>query len=163
MPVAISPIAASNAKSFHSCLDTVARERRYLGSTEAPPIEKIEVFVGESIATDAVQFVALDGAQVVGWADILTPWQDTLSHRGTLGMGVLPEYRRQGIGEALLRACIEKAKSKDITRVELETRADNLPSIRLYEKIGFVQEAVKRNAMKFDGVYFDTLQMSLLL
>lgn len=78
-------------------------------------------------------------------------------------MGVLAEYRRQGIGESLLRACIEKAQSKGLTRIELETRADNLPSIRLYEKIGFVREAVKRKAMRFDDEYFDTIQMSLLL
>jgi ribosomal protein S18 acetylase RimI-like enzyme len=78
-------------------------------------------------------------------------------------MGILPAYRRQGIGEALLRACIAKAKVKGITRIELEARADNVPAIRLYEKLGFVHETLKRNAMRFDGVYFDSVQMSLLL
>jgi len=78
-------------------------------------------------------------------------------------MGVLPEYRHQGFGEALLRACIAKAKVKGITRVELAARADNIPAIRLYEKLGFIHEAVKRNGMRFDGVYFDTVQMCLLL
>ena len=77
-------------------------------------------------------------------------------------MGVLPDYRRRGLGEALLRACIAKAKVKGITRVELEARADNVAAIRLYEKLGFVHEALKRNAMRFDGVYFDSVQMSLL-
>lgn len=45
---------------------------------------------------------------------------------------------------------------------QLEARADNLAAIRLYEKLGFVREALKCNAMRFDGVYFDSVQMSLL-
>jgi RimJ/RimL family protein N-acetyltransferase len=163
MAVIISSITESNAQSFHRCLDSVAREKRYLAATAAPPLEKVHAFVSENVANDAVQFVALDGERVVGWADILSSWPDAISHRGTLGMGVLAEYRRQGIGEGLLRACIEKARSKSLVRVELETRADNLPSIRLYEKIGFVHEAVKRKAMRFNDEYFDTVQMSLLL
>ena len=162
MPVVISPITVANAASFRSCLDTVAREKQYLAQIEALPLEKIERFVHESVANDAVQFVALDGARVVGWADIFPAWAHAVSHCGSLGMGVLPDYRRRGLGEALLRACITKAKVKGITRIELEARADNLSAIGLYEKLGFVHEALKRNAMRFDGVYFDSVQMSLL-
>ena len=58
--------------------------------------------------------------------------------------------------------CIGKAWSKSITRIELEVRADNERAIRLYGALGFEQEAVKRQAMRFDGVYFDALLMSLL-
>jgi putative acetyltransferase len=163
MPIVISAIAVANAAGYHRCLDTVARERRYLAQIEAVPLEKLEAIVRENVANDAVQFVALDGIRVVGWADIFPAWAHAVSHCGSLGMGVHPDYRRQGLGEALLRACITKANAKGITRIELEARADNLPAIRLYEKLGFVHEAVKRNAMRFDGVYFDCVQTSLLL
>ena len=163
MPMVISPISFEHATSFHSCLDTVAREKRYLAQIEALPLEQVKAFVRESVENDAVQFVALDGERVVGWADIFPAWANAVSHRGTLGMGVHPDYRRRGIGESLLRACIGKAKPKGITRIELETRADNIPSIRLYEKVGFVHEALKRNAMRFDGVWYDSIEMSLLL
>jgi RimJ/RimL family protein N-acetyltransferase len=163
MSVEIAPIAISHAESFHSCLDSVAREACFLAATKAPSLEKIEAFVSENVANDAIQFVALDDARVVGWADVLSPWPDAIAHRGTLGMGIVSEYRRQRIGERLLRACIEKALSKGITRIELETRSDNHPSIKLYEKLGFVHEAVKRRAMRFDGEYYDSVQMSLLL
>jgi hypothetical protein len=42
-------------------------------------------------------------------------------------------------------------------------RADNARAIKLYERAGFQHEAVKRNAMHFDGVYYDAVQMSILL
>lgn len=55
------------------------------------------------------------------------------------------------------------SRAKGITRVELETRVDNARAIGLYEKLGFVHEARKKNAMRFEGVYHDALQMCLLL
>ena len=161
--VGIVPIALEHAAGFHACLDAVAKEKRYLAQTQALPVARIEGFVRDSVASDAVQFVALDGASVVGWADIFPAWADAVKHVGSLGMGLLEGYRGQGIGERLLRACLTKAMVKGITRVELEARADNERAIRLYQRAGFLPEAVKRNAMRFDGVYYDAVQMSILL
>ena len=160
--VEIVPVAEGLAASYRECLDVVAREKRYLAQIEALPLERIQGFVRESVATDAVQFMAVQGRRVVGWADIFPAWAHAVSHCGSLGMGILPAYRGQGIGRRLLQACIAKAQAKGITRIELEVRADNERAISLYKSLGFKQEAVKRNAMRFDGVYFDALQMSLL-
>ena len=160
--VEIVPVAEDLAASYRECLDVVAREKRYLAQIEALSLERIQGFVRESVATDAVQFMAVQGRQVVGWADIFPSWAHAVSHCGSLGMGVLPTYRGQGIGRRLLQACIAKAHAKGITRIELEVRADNERAIGLYKSLGFQQEAVKRHAMRFDGVYYDALQMSLL-
>lgn len=160
MSIAIAPIAAAHAEGFRACLDAVAREGRYLAQVEAPPIEKVREFVAQSVATDAVQFVALDAGTVVGWADVFPHWAHAVAHGGALGMGVLPAYRGQGVGRRLLAACIEKAQAKGMTRIELEVRADNQRAIALYERMGFALEGRKRNAMRFDGVYFDALLMS---
>jgi ribosomal protein S18 acetylase RimI-like enzyme len=78
-------------------------------------------------------------------------------------MGLLPEYRGQGLGRQLLQACIDKARTKGITRITLEARADNSTAIALYTRMGFVHEALKPQALRFDGVYFDAVQMRLLL
>lgn len=161
--IEIAPIALEHAAGFHACLDAVAKEKRYLAQTQALPLERIEGFVRDSVANDAVQFVALDGGAVVGWADIFPAWADAVRHCGSLGMGVLAAYRAQGIGGRLLRACLAKAPAKGISRIELEARADNARAIALYERVGFRHEAIKRNAMRFDGVYYDAVQMSILL
>ena len=163
MTIEILPIALEDATGFHACLDAVARERRYLAQTQALPLERIEGFVKDSVANDAMQFVALDGATVIGWADIFPGWADAVQHCGTLGMGVLAAHRGQGIGERLLRACLAKAPLKGISRVTLEARADNERAVRLYERVGFQHEALMRRALRFDDVYYDAVQMSLLL
>ena len=163
MPITIAPIALRHASGFHACLDGVAREKLYLAQVEALPLSRIEAFIQDSVSNDAAQFVALDGEWVVGWADIFPHWAPALAHCGTLGMGLLPSHRGQGLGRQLLTACISKAGAKGITRIELEARADNHRAIRLYEQLGFVHETRKKCAMRFDGVYHDAAQMSLLL
>ena len=155
MSVAIVPIAREQSADLHACIDAVAREKRYLAQTFAKPRTDFDAFVRDSVANDMIQYVALDGDRVVGWADIFAGWADAVRHCGGL--------RGQGIGERLLRACLAKAQAKGITRVELEARADNGRAIRLYQRLGFTHEARKRNAMRFDGVYYDAVQMSILL
>ena len=159
------PIVAVEEKyaaSYRACLDIVARERKYLAQIEALPLERIEGFVKESVATDAIQFFALNQDEVVGWADIFPSWAHAIAHCGSLGMGVHPSFRGQGLGCRLLHACIQKAWAKGLTRIELEARADNEGAIALYEKLGFKHEALKAKAMRFDGTYFDAVQMRLL-
>jgi ribosomal protein S18 acetylase RimI-like enzyme len=162
MKIVVLPISEANAASFRESLDAVARERRYLAMVEAPPVDQVESFVRDNVARDIPQFVALDDQRVVGWVDIVPAQAYAITHCGSLGMGVLPGYRGQGIGRQLLETCIAKAWSNGITRIELEARADNSHAIRLYEHLGFTHEAVKHCGMRMDGEYFDTVQMSLL-
>jgi RimJ/RimL family protein N-acetyltransferase len=162
MTIDIVQIAESHAASFHACLDAVAREKRYLAQIEAPPLDRTLAFVRDSIAKDASQFVALDGDRVVGWCDVFPAWPAARQHRGALGMGVLVAYRGQGVGQRLMAATLAHARSKGLTRVELEVRADNARAIRLYESMGFVHEGRKRKGNRVDGVYCDSLTMALV-
>jgi putative acetyltransferase len=72
------------------------------------------------------------------------------------------EKDSHALGTRLLSACIEKAWRKGLTRIELEAREDNEAAISIYAKLGFKREALKANAMRFDGVYFNAVQMRLL-
>jgi ribosomal protein S18 acetylase RimI-like enzyme len=56
-------------------------------------------------------------------------------------IGVLPEYRRRGIGRALLRACEREIPTP---RIRLSVRIENGPAIRLYEREGYQRVDVWR-------------------
>lgn len=159
MAIDIVPIAEAHIEGFHACLDTVARERRYLAQIEAPPLSRVRDFVRDGLGADVAQFVALDGGRVVGWCDIFPSWAHALAHTGSLGMGLLPGHRGQGLGERLLRACLAKARARGIERVVLEARADNGRALRLYERVGFVRVSVEHRAMRLDGVDHDSVRM----
>jgi ribosomal protein S18 acetylase RimI-like enzyme len=163
MSIEIAPIDVHDAASFHACLDVVARERKYLAMFEAPPLESVAAFVADNVAHHHPQLVARDGERVVGWCDIVPRWQHAWAHCGTVGMGVLPEFRGKGLGPRLLRACIAAAVERGITRIELDVRVDNHRAIRLYEQQGFRREALRVHGMRVDGEYVDALAMALLV
>ena len=162
MSVEIVPGNEALLPSFRECLDVVAREKRFLALVEAPPLEAVRNFHMGNWANGGVQFFALDGERVVGWADVIPYGMPTIRHRANLGIGVLPEHRGRGLGRQLLEATIREALLKRIFRIELEVRMDNANAIRLYEKCGFEHECVKRGAMKFDDRFYDCAVMSLV-
>jgi ribosomal protein S18 acetylase RimI-like enzyme len=49
-------------------------------------------------------------------------------------VGVLPEFRRQGIGRALIEACEQRLAG---AAIRLSVRASNLQAICLYECLGY--------------------------
>jgi len=80
-----------------------------------------------------------------------------------LGIAVLPEFRGRGIGTALLREALQRARAFGFTRIELAYRAGNARVAALYERFGFVREGVQRNAVRVDGAYEDLVCMALLV
>ena len=149
--VQIVRISEEYIESFHECFDSVAREKRYLGFVKAPSLESTREFVLSNISKKTSQYVAVEGGRVVGWCDISPNKREGFTHCGSLGMGVLHDYRGKGYGTRLMEDAILAAKESGIERVELEVYASNVPAIRLYEKRGFVHEGVKKKARKLDG------------
>ena len=161
MAVEIVPIERRHIAGFRDVLDGVARERRWLAFLEAPPLPRIRSFVLNGLRTGMTQFVAVDDGRVVGWCDVNPKTHETLRHSGVLGMGVAASHRGQGLGSALLRATLEAASARGITRIELVVRADNAAAIALYERHGFELEGRLRDYMIVDGVAHDALAMAL--
>jgi [ribosomal protein S18]-alanine N-acetyltransferase len=52
-------------------------------------------------------------------------------------LGIHPHYQRQGYGQQLLIALLDRARSIDMARATLEVRASNDGAMRLYERYGF--------------------------
>jgi len=53
------------------------------------------------------------------------------------GVGVVASARRAGVGEALMHAVHEEARSRDVERVWLEVIVENTGAFALYEKLGY--------------------------
>lgn len=162
MTPTVRQIELGDVEGFHACLDSVARERRYLAQVEAPPLEKVRDFVAKSVENNAAQYVAVVDERVVGWCDVFPHWAYALNHVGTLGMGVHVEFRGQGIGRELILATLEHALRNGVFRVTLEAREDNLRAIRLYQQVGFRHEGRAPCALRFDGKFYTGVTMALL-
>lgn len=161
MKIKIEPASLERVDGFWRALDLVARERRYLLFSEAPPIERTREYVREILKKEWSQFYAVDGDEVVGWCDVIRGEREGVTHVGHLGMGVVTSQRRQGIGRRLLAAAIEDAFAKGVERIELEVFASNQAAIGLYRTHGFEEEGRKRKARLLDGHYEDFVLMAL--
>ena len=85
------------------------------------------------VAIEDDQLVGYVGSQtVLGWTDMMN-------------LAVSPEYRRQGIGEELVKQLMSRLRSKEASRLTLEVRASNDPAITLYSKLGFVEVGRRPN------------------
>lgn len=60
-------------------------------------------------------------------------------------VAVAPEYRRQGIADALIDELTRRAAALNLAFVTLEARQSNSPAIALYKKHGFVPVGVRKN------------------
>jgi ribosomal protein S18 acetylase RimI-like enzyme len=162
--IEIVPITQDHIDGFHRALDIVARERRYLAFLEAPPIEATRAFVLDNIRRGHPQFVAVSAdGEVVGWCDV-TPMSSrpTQTHRGVFGVGLLPQFRGQGIGTKLIQTALAAARAFGLHRVELTVREHNTGAIELYKKEGFAIEGVQRDAVLVDGVYENVVCMAVV-
>lgn len=85
--------------------------------------------------------VALDGDKVVGYVGS----QTVIDESDMMNIAVHPEYRRQGIAEAMIDALVNALREKGSRALSLEVRASNDPAIALYKKIGFSQVGRRPN------------------
>ena len=79
--------------------------------------------------------VAEEQGRVVGYVGS----QSVLDGADMMNLAVAPEFRRQGIGEALVNTLVSHLQQKGIIALLLEVRASNAPAIALYQGLGFTQ------------------------
>ncbi len=161
-PVSIEPLRLEHADGYRRALDIVARERRYLALLEALPEADTLRFIESNLDNGNPMWVAVASREVVGWCDVRREHFPSRAHRGTLGMGLLPDWRGHGLGRRLIEATLTQARRVGFKRVELDVYADNTRAVALYERVGFIREGVQRDASLIDGVYRDAIMMAIV-
>lgn len=147
--------------SYSEVLDTVAREKIYLSKLEGFPIEETKTFMRNTIEkkTPFLLAVNTDTNQVVGWCDA----QPRTEKIGYLGLGLLKDYRGQGIGKQLVCAILEQARTFGYEQMNLEVRGSNVRAIGLYQSMGFSQVGKVENGLILGNNTDDVIQMTLKL
>lgn len=72
-------------------------------------------------------------------------------------VGVLPEYRGEGVGEFLMRSLIAVAKERGANMMTLEVRKSNYVAQNLYSKLGFEPIGIRR------GYYMDDREDAVIM
>ena len=113
---------------------------------------------------NAAMILAYDGDKVVSVANLSASKRERTKHIAILGISVLKDYHRQGIGQSMMEKLIDFARNAPDTEIiQLEVRSDNAPAIALYAKMGFEHFAHIPKAMKIRGEYVSVEGMMLEL
>jgi ribosomal protein S18 acetylase RimI-like enzyme len=159
MPADIVYIQKDLIPAWRAAAESVAAERVFLGRVVLPPFDPVSGFPLNVIENRWPMYCAVDGPQVVGWADIVPDGIPECAHRGRLGMGVIASHRGKGLGAGLLQACLDHAPRCGIEKAELTVYTSNVAAIALYRKFGFVEYGLQKDYRRLDGVAYDALLM----
>ena len=99
--------------------------------------------------------------EVIGCLSFENGQRRRIAHRGSFGISVREKWRGQGIGTAMLQTLIDWAEANPlIEKVGLSVFANNVDAIRLYKRLGFVEEGRQPREMKLGpGEYTDNVLM----
>lgn len=162
MDMIIEPTRESHIESFRCAFDQVAKEKKYLGSLDAPSLEEFSEKVRKNIENQNPHFVATHAGKVVGWCEVVRLNKPLFQHVGIFEIGLLPGWRGQGIGQSLITATLDAAFERGFVRIELTVFASNLRAIALYEKMGFRKEGELIDSVCIDGVFSNSILMALI-
>lgn len=147
MSALINPIIAEGATTAHRRPFDAARMRAHY---IAPPrlIACVTAWDGE----------ALLGFQSTEFAD--PDWEGphmVPEDWGCIGSFVNPDAQGRGVGRALFAATLKAAQVAGAVAIDATIRADNVPGLAYYSRIGFVDYAITRDVPLSDGTRVDRI------
>ena len=107
---------------------------------QASDLEAATVFLCERfLLRENVIYMALEGQTVLGFTQLYPSFSSVSLKRLWIlnDLYVIPEARGLRVGEALIGAAVELARSSGAIGVQLETAHSNLSGQKLYERLGF--------------------------
>lgn len=121
---------------------------------EPPPREivrqpELQVYVQNFGQIDGDDCLAAEcEGKVVGavWVRIMHDYGHIDDETPSFAISLLPHYRGQGIGTALMRAMLERLAQKGVKQVSLAVQKENY-AVSMYRKCGF--EVVDENEQEF--------------
>lgn len=114
---------------------------------------------------DKVKLCCFINDKLIGLSDITrdTHSRSRSRHIAILGISIAQDYRREGIGEILMRTAIEEAKQtiKNLKIITLIVYGINDKAVSLYKKIGFNEYGRLPKGIQYRGEFVDHVEMYL--
>lgn len=99
--------------------------------------------------------VAENNGHISGMLENWTDRRTRVRHVTTFAMSVHPNWRKCGIGSALLKDFLQWTQDNPrIQKVELHVHATNTAALSLYSKHGFATEGRRAKAIQYDKNHF---------
>jgi RimJ/RimL family protein N-acetyltransferase len=127
----------------------------------------IDSYVARQISAnddDRASFIIAIGENLRAVGEVVINDVDHDNHSANIRIGLFSEQDfNKGYGTEAMQLMVDYGfKILNLHRISLGVYAFNPRAIRVYEKIGFKQEGILRDALYWDGKYVDGITMSIL-
>ncbi len=124
---------------------------------QAAPREVIEKHLVNSESGQAPILGAWQGRALVGLLGLMPDSRPTVRHKATLwGMYVIPAFRRQGVGRALVHQAVATAQDLPFLRqLRVVATLDGNTLLRFFTSCGFEEYGREPRAKLFNSIYYD--------
>jgi ribosomal-protein-alanine N-acetyltransferase len=150
----LRPLPATAARALPADRETSARLLGAVLPAEWPHADLLDVLPGQGAATPEAEpygvwvLIERSSRTVVGDAGFMGPpgAEETVE----IGYSVIPDRRRRGYATEAVRALVEWALDQPgVSAVVAGCAADNTPSIRLLERVGFQRTGAKGGQLRW--------------
>jgi ribosomal protein S18 acetylase RimI-like enzyme len=153
---------------WHLRLEALEREpQAFSSSAEEHRRTKVEDAARRIGASSPESFVvgAFEDGRLVGTVGFFREGGLKSRHKGRIwGVYVTETARGRGIGRALMRSAIERARAcPGLMQIILSVTSNQTAARRLYESLGFQVFGREPRALAVDGNYFDEDYLALML
>ncbi|PJI06912.1 MULTISPECIES: GNAT family N-acetyltransferase [Clostridium] len=120
-----------------------------------------ENFIDNSNKNENSLFLVAEvNGKIVGNLNFSAGKNSKVRHVGEFGVSVLKAYWGNKIGNELIEYLIKWSKHTGIIKkINLMVREDNVRAIKLYKKIGFVEEGILKREFLSEGKFYSGISM----
>lgn len=157
----IRPARQGDLSGIVGAIRETVEEKTYIeAETVAEQLDYEDVLLRHNDARTRMFFVATVGGDVVGWAHLEGSEVAKLAHTAEVTLGVLPEYRRHGMGSHLLQRCLTWAAKHGYEKIYNSIPATNQRAATFLQANGWQTEAIRKDHYKIDDAYVAEMMMA---
>lgn len=126
-------------------------------------VEQEERFIaGINSTSHSVLLVGKCNGAIVSVGSLMGNSRERIAHRAEIAISVMKDYWNNGYGTKMMKELIKYGKERSkIEVIELKVKTDNVRAIHVYESLGFKKIGTYEKFFKIDGLYYDSLLMTL--
>jgi len=155
------PDDAQEFISFLKQLDSETSFMLYEPGERKTNVEKMTHRIEET-NKNSLLLLAEDEGTIVGFLSAERGTANRTKHSAYIIIGILRNYRGEGIGRKMLEELDKWAMNNWIIRLELTVMKHNENAIKLYEKMGFKIEGIREKSCFVNGKFIDEYHMAKL-
>jgi ribosomal protein S18 acetylase RimI-like enzyme len=140
--------------------DVTAKESYVVAESVAEQLLYEDAVTRHNTVESRVFFVATVDDEIAGWVHLDLPQVEKLRETAQLTVGVRPDHRRRGVGDALLTRGVDWAEANGYRKVYNSVPATNDEALAFLEDHGWNTEGIRRNHYTIDDEFVDEVLMA---